>query len=362
MNRSVANYVVGLFLGCAFAASTSFAQAPQRVQQPDGPQRQQPAGPPTFSAPQPTAYGGYMVGTGDLLDIRVAEEDDMTGRYQVNPAGDIELPLLKTPIHASGLSTFDLAKKIQVELQKEDLIKDPSVTVFIERGMSENITVLGQVARPGTYPIEQNTTLIDAISMAGGLTPQAGQYATVNEHAQQSTPPANPGAANSASAEEAASLQQTERVISVDLQEIMSGARPSANIAVHPGDVITISDAATVYVVGAVTKPGAFTVQDQASGITVMRAIALVEGTQSTAALSKTIIVRHSNDTKQREEIPVDLDKIMKGKTQDPTLQANDILFVPQSGFRQGMHAAGQIAIVAAAEIIGYGTALKIAK
>jgi polysaccharide biosynthesis/export protein len=361
MNRSVANYVMGLFLGCVFAASTSFAQAPQRVQQPtDGPQRQQPAGPPTFSAPQPTAYGGYMVGTGDLLDIRVAEEDDMTGRYQVNPAGDIQLPLLKIPIHASGLSTFDLAKKIQVELQKEDLIKDPSVTVFIERGMSENITVLGQVARPGTYPIEQTTTVIDAISMAGGLTPQAGQYATVNEHTQQNAPPVNPGSGNATV--ENSSLQQTEKVISVDLQEIMSGARPSANIAVHPGDVITVSDAATVYVVGAVTKPGAFTVQDQASGITVMRAIALVEGTQSTAALSKTIIVRHSNDTKQREEIPVDLDKIMKGKIQDPTLQANDILFVPQSGFRQGMHAAGQIAIVAAAEIIGYGTALKIAK
>jgi polysaccharide biosynthesis/export protein len=359
MNRSAATYAMVLSLGSIFAASSSFAQAPQRVEQPTAGPRQ-PSGPPAFSAPAPTAYGGYMVGTGDLLDIRVAEEDDMTGRYQVTPSGDIELPLLKTPIHAAGLSTFDLAKNIQVELQKEDLIKEPSVTVFIERGMSENITVLGQVARPGTYPIEQNTTLIDAISMAGGLTSQAGEYATVNEHAQQSAPPATPGSGSSA--EQPTTLQQTDRVISVDLQEIMSGARPSANIGVHPGDVITISDAATVYVVGAVTKPGAFTVQDQASGITVMRAIALVEGTQSTAALSKTIIVRHSNDTKQREEIPVDLDKILKGKTEDPMLQANDILFVPQSGFRQGMHFAGQVAVVAAAEIIGYGTALKIAK
>jgi polysaccharide biosynthesis/export protein len=361
MNRAAANYAIVVFLGCVCAAAPSYAQAPQRVGQPTTGQRQPaPSGPPAFSAPPSTAYGGYMVGTGDLLDIRVAEEDDMTGRYQVNPAGDIELPLLKTSIHAAGVSTFDLAKKIQTELQKEDLIKDPSVTVFIERGMSENITVLGQVARPGTYPIEQTTTVIDAISMAGGLTSQAGQYATVNEHAQQGAPPANPEAGNAT--EQPASLQQTERVISIDLQEIMSGARPSANIQVHPGDVITVSDAATVYVVGAVTHPGAFTVQDQASGITVMRAIALVEGTQPTAALGKTIIVRHSNDTKQREEIPVDLDKIMKGKVQDPTLQANDILFVPQSGFKQGMHQAGQIATLAAAEIIGYGVALRVAK
>jgi polysaccharide export outer membrane protein len=359
MNRSFTNLAATLLASALFGVCTARAQAPQRVQQPTQGQQRQTSGPPAFSAPAPTAYGGYMVGTGDLLDIRVADEDDMTGRYQVTPDGNVQLPLLKNPIHASGLSTFELAKEIRTELQKEDLIKDPSVTVFIERGMSENITLLGQVARPGTYPIEQNTTVIDAISMAGGLTPTAGQYATINEHAQQSVPPAHPGSGETA---EGSSLQQTDKVISIDLQEIMSGTRPSANIQVHPGDVITVSDAATVYVVGAVTKPGAFTVQDQANGITVLRAIALVEGTQSTASLGKTIIVRNSNDAKKREEIPVELDKIMKGKAADPVLQANDILFVPQSGFRQGMHRAGEVAVIAAAEIIGYGGALRVAK
>jgi polysaccharide export outer membrane protein len=359
MKRSFINFAV-IFLGTGFlGVSAARAQAPQRVQQPQQSQRQTGGGAAAFPVNPPTAYGGYMVGTGDLLDIRVAEEDDMTGRYQVMPDGSVELPLLKNPIQAAGLSTFDLAKSIRAELQKEDLIKDPSVTVFIERGMSENVTVLGQVSRPGTYPIEQNTTVIDAISMAGGLTPTAGQYATINEHAQQSVPPAHPGSGETA---QGSSLQQTDKVISVDLQEIMSGSRPSANIQVHPGDVITISDAATVYVVGAVTRPGAFTVQDQANGITVMRAIALVEGTQPTASLGKTIIVRNSTDEKKREEIPVELDKIMKGKAPDPVLQANDILFVPQSGFKQGMHRAGDFAVIAASEIVGYGVGLRIAK
>jgi polysaccharide biosynthesis/export protein len=369
MKYSFAQFATVVFAASLFGAAGAAAQAPQRVQQPQGPQ-QHSSQPPAFSAPAATAYGGYMVGTGDLLDIRVADEDEMTGRYQVMPSGDIQLPLLKNPVHAAGLSTFDLARSIQTELQKEDLVKYPAVTVLIERGLGETITVLGQVQRPGTYPIEQTTTVIDAISMAGGLTSLAGQYATLNEHAQQSVPASNPPPAASpasasadanASLQTNTSLQQTDKVISVDLHEIMSGTRPTSNLALHAGDVLTVSDAATVYVVGAVAKPGAFTVQGEDNGITVMRAIALVEGTQPTAALGRTIIVRHSND-KDRQEIPVELDKIMKGKAPDPVLEANDILFVPQSGFKQGMHRAGDVAVLAAAEIIGYGTALRVAK
>ena len=358
MRYSFAKSSALLFAALIFGAGSASAQAPQRVQQPTQQQRQIQA-PPQFPLDQ-HAYGGYMVGVGDLLDIRVADEDDMTGRYQVMPSGDLELPLLNQPVRAAGLSTFDLSKAIEGELKKQDILKEPSVTVFIERGMSQNVTVLGQVARPGTYPIEQTTTLIDVISMAGGLTPTAGQYATVDRHSQQSGAPA--AAAAAATTGDDSSLQQTDRVISVDLQEIMSGKRPSANLAVHPGDIVTVSDAATVYVVGAVMKPGAFTVQDLSSGITVMRALALVEGPQPTASLGKTIIVRHSTDTKTREEIPVELDKIMKGKAPDTMLEANDILFVPQSGFKQGMHRAGDVAVIAAGYVIGYGTALRIAK
>lgn len=358
MKYSFAKASALLFSAVVLGTSSASAQAPQRVQPPIQQQRQvQP--PPQFPLDQ-HAYGGYMVGVGDLLDIRVADEDDMTGRYQVTPSGDLELPLLKNPIHAAGLSTFDLSKAIQTELKKQEILKDPSVTVFIERGMSENVTVLGQVSRPGTYPIEQTTTLIDAISMAGGLTPTAGQYATVDQHSQQSGVPA--GATTAATTGDDSTLQQTDRVISVDLEEIMSGKRPSANLTVRPGDIITVSDAATVYVVGAVVKPGAFTVQDLSSGITVMRAIALVEGTQPTASLGKTIIVRHSTDTKLREEIPVELDKIIKGKAPDQVLEANDILFVPQSGFKQGVHRAGDVAVIAAGYVLGYGAALRLAK
>lgn len=356
MNHSFAKLAAMFLCSVAIGAAPTLAQRPVQAM----PQQRPSAPPPLPTDNMAHAYGGYMVGTGDLLNIRVADEDDVTGRYQVNPNGDVELPLLKKPIHASGLSTFDLSKSIEAELKKQDILKDPSVTVFIERGMSQTVTILGQVSRPGTYPIEQRTTLVDAISLAGGLTPMAGQYATVDEHSEQTSQrPANPGSSESVQPD---SLQTTERLISIDLPELMSGARPTANVLLHAGDVITISDAGTVYIVGAVMKPGAFYIQDQKNGITATKAMALVEGPQPTASLGRAIIVRNSASTKDRQEIPVELDKAMKGQVADPVLEANDILYVPQSGFKKGMHRLGDVAVLAAGEIVGYGIGLRIAK
>ena len=94
--------------------------------------------------------------------------------------------------------------------------------------------------------------------------------------------------------------------------------------------------------------------------MTVLRALALVEGTQPTASLGHTIIVRNSDNNTNREEIPLDLGKIIKGKQKDPVLLANDILFIPQSGFKQGMRKMGDVAVAAAGTAAGYGMGLRI--
>jgi polysaccharide export outer membrane protein len=98
-------------------------------------------------------------------------------------------------------------------------------------------------------------------------------------------------------------------------------------------------------------------VQDPRGGLSVLKAIALVEGTLSTAKLGSTIIVRKSTNEEGREEIPVDLSKIMKGQLKDPILLANDILYVPQSGVRLGLKRMGDVATTAT----GYGLGLRIA-
>jgi polysaccharide export outer membrane protein len=301
----------------------------------------------TLAAPQapassptgPLPFGGYIIGTGDILNIRIAEEDDVSGRYQVNESGDIKIPLLREPIHADGKTTFELSKQLADALRKQDILKEPFVTVFIERGMTQNVTVVGPVARPGIYPIERPTHLLDVLSMSGGLLPTAGQTISIAHRAEAKTADTKPS---------------DRGTTSVDVATLMSGDNHEANVLVQAGDEITVANATVVYVVGAVTRPGAFAVQDAKNGITVLRAIALVEGTLPTASLGKTIIVRRSNDESDREEIPVDLGSIMKGKQKDPILLANDILFVPQSGFKQGMKRMGDVAVVAAGTAIGY--------
>lgn len=301
---------------------------------------------PVVEPPGSELYGGSQIGIGDILDIRVAEDPTIAGRYQVDQNGNLQMPLLKGAITAAGLSTFQLANKLRDELKEQDILREPSVTVFILRGMSQNVTVLGAVMKPGIYVVEQPTTLLDLISRAGGLQVNAGNQVTIASRADNS----------------GATSQPPELARRVNLPALMSGSEPSANVLTKPGDVVTISTAPVVFVVGAVVKPGAFTVQNSKSEMTVLQAIAMAEGTQPTASLGHALIVRQSSSDSQRTEIPLDLTKVIRGKDSDQVLTANDILFVPQSGFKAGMRRAGDVAVTAAGQVASYGLGLRIGR
>lgn len=316
-----------------------------------------PAAPPSIPAQPPQInnnsqiYGGYMVGVGDILQVRVADEDDMTGQYQVNEDGKIILPLLSAPIPAAGSTTFDLAHRIEAALKQQQILREPSVTVFILRGMSHNVTVLGAVVRPGVYPIEKPTTLLDLLSQVGGLQGNAGSTLTITTPDKGSKVQGIP-APNSPDAK--------GKIETVNIQDLTSGKGSAARLQVHAGDVVTVPTAPVVFVVGAVTHPGMFTVQDSRSGMTVLQAIAMAEGTLSTASLGHALIVRQSSEDAKRQNIPIDLKKVERGKKTDQVLQANDILFVPQSGFKAGLQRMGQIATQTAGQIAGYGLGLRL--
>jgi polysaccharide biosynthesis/export protein len=304
--------------------------------------------PDTPNVPESTTgadiYGGYSIGIGDILDIRVADEPTVSGRYQVDQDGLIQMPLLSGPIHAASTTTFLLAKELQQELKAQRILREPSVTVFIARGMTQNVTVLGAVARPGIYSLEQPTTLLEVLSRAGGVQPNAGKELLIAHRTQAGKNTPTPG---------------TET--SVDLPALMSGKDPSMNALAQAGDVITVTNAPVVFVVGAVGHPGAFAVQGSKGEMTVLQAVAMAEGTQPTASLGKAVIVRQLSDS-QRQEIPIDLGKVFKNKDSDRVLLANDILFVPQSGFKQGVRKVGDAAVNAAGQVAGYGMGVRLGR
>jgi polysaccharide export outer membrane protein len=355
MNNKRRLIVVSVMVSLACVSMGRATHAQQRVERAGTPA---PSAAPPMEADGSKLYGGYMIGVGDIINIRIAEEDDVSGRYQVSQSGDVKIPLLEKPIHADGLSTFDFSAVLSQELKKQQILKDPYVTVFIERGMTQNVTVSGPVARPGIYPIERPTRLVDVLSMSGGLAPNAGQTITITHPVADQKPAATSGPSGATDQKSAAaSGSNGGGSETVDVATLMSGENREANVLVHAGDQITVSNASVVYVVGAVTRPGAFAVQDPKSGLSVLKAIALVEGTLSTAKLGSAIIVRKSTNETGREEIPVDLSKVMKGQLKDPILMANDILYVPQSGLKQGLKRMGDAAQAAA----GYGLGLRIA-
>ena len=292
----------------------------------------------------PNVYGGYQIGVGDVLDIHVNDEDDVSGRYQVDQTGKVKLSLLTAAIPAAGSTTFEFAGRVTDELKKEDILRDPSVTVLILREMTQNVSVLGAVMRPGVYPIEKPTSLAELISLAGGLSPNAGNSLTVTHPGDAAGSNGLNGGAKSAAAP----------ATSINITALLSASDPAANPSVHAGDVITVNTAPVVFVVGSVGRPGAFAVQDRRSQMTVLQAVAMAEGPTPTASLGKTIIIRQSSSTSERQEIPIDLKKVMRGKENDMALEANDILFVPQSGLKASTRRMADIGAQAAVSMAAY--------
>jgi polysaccharide biosynthesis/export protein len=371
-------------VGALFAASVApaaFAQAtrvPPMYQQDQNGQtgQQNQPGQPGAQLPQtqppatqgPVPQGGDLVlGPGDVLQLQVADEPDLDGKYLVSDSGDLAIPMVSKPVHAGGLTTTQVSQAIAKELKSAEILQHPVVSVFVEQYNSHTVTVVGAVVRPGLYPVETHTTVLQAISEAGGLLPSAGNMVTVAKGGSQAATTIKaeasrtqrPGAGIQNASLETGPASGRD-VVHLDFGNLVSGKDPSVNIEVRAGDVVSVGTAPVVYIVGAVIKPGAFAVQSDDSKITVLQALALVQGMTPVASAGHAVIVRNSGDLKDRKEIPIDINKLKTGKQPDQYLLANDILFIPESGMKKSMHALGDAAAHAASEVAGYGMALKV--
>ena len=301
-----------------------------------------------------TEAADYTLGRGDVLTITIADTPEVTGKFRVTESGYVSLPMLSAPLKAEGLTPVEFSKSIADALKAAKLYREPVVNVFVEEFHSRTVTVLGAVAKPSVYPIQGTTTVLEVLSMAGGLAPQAGSVVTVvrNAQPQNSTGPTETG------------LALPHRVLSLDLSKLEHGVDPSLNAEVRAGDVVSVSMAPIVYVVGAVTKPGGYVLQEGGSGATVLQALAMAEGITSVAAPGRAVIVRglaNASNRQNQTDIPVDVGKIMSRKADDYPLEPNDILLVPDSGAKKVAFKAGQFAAQALTGIAIYGFGYRLA-
>ncbi len=282
--------------------------------------------PPTVAAHDPAVAGGgdsaVRLGAGDLIEVSVYNVPELDTKLRVSTTGEIYLPLIDY-VHVAGLTLDEAEAVIERRLDRGGFVKSPHVQIFVQEYNSAGASVLGEVTKPGVYPILGDQKLFSLISTAGGLTDRAGKNITVTHRDQ---PP-----------------------VTVPISHNIED-HPESNITVLPGDIVTIRRADIVYVVGEVNRPSGFLMDS--GHISVLQAIALAGGTNSTAKLNAARIVRKGPSG--LVIVPVQLKKLMEAKISDLPMEADDILFVPTSARKlmQARTAEAAVQMATAAGIV----------
>ncbi|MGB6432103.1 MAG: polysaccharide biosynthesis/export family protein [Candidatus Acidiferrales bacterium] len=290
--------------------------------------------------------GDYVIGSGDLLDIEVFEVPELSREIRVNQSGYIALPLIPTKIRVKGLTAFQLQDKLAELLQTNGLVTNPQVSVNVKEEHGEPITVIGAVKNPMVIEAVRSTTLLEVLSSAGGIADDAGNVVLVTRNG---SPAAAPADSNNGGGAEAAAPQ----TFTINLDDLLNTGDSRFNIPVQGGDVVSVPRAGIIYVVGAVARPGGFVMANDHQEVTALKLLALAGGTTSTARSTQAVILRNNAVTGQKEQLPVDLKKVLDLKGPDVALLPNDILFVPDSASKRAWHKTGDIMVS-----LGSGVAL----
>jgi len=267
------------------------------------------------------AESAFCLGPGDLLEVSVPRVDEIQGLHaRISPAGTITLPHLGT-IQAAGLTENQLTERIKQRLG-QTLLRDPQVSLFVTEHVSQQVSVTGAVARPGLIGLTRQTrTISDLLSEAGGMNEHAG--GTVQFYpaagracsAGQQAPAIAPGSAAGGTP------------IEIDLNR--QWQPPNENplyIPVIGGDALVVN-VGRYYVDGWVKTPGAY---DISPGTTALGGLTAAGGAMYPADLHS-IVVWRTEPGGTKKHIDVDVDAVRKGKIQDLTLQAGDVVSVPAS-------------------------------
>ena len=249
----------------------------------------------------------YVIGPADVIEVSVLKMPELSREYRVSADGTIEMPFLG-PIQAEKTTSRELATAITKQLQEGYLV-DPQVSVIL-RHVNRRYFVQGAVRLPGVYNIEGRPTLLELLSIAGGLDPTHGATAFIIHKTQ-------------AGQNDAEAVYDMKKA---NLNALLRGDF-TENTKVEPGDILQIPPSDVFFVAGEVKAAGSFPLKE---GMTLRQAISLAQNTNPTAAPSKAVIFREDG-SKEKKQVPVDITAVMRGRQPDVEIMANDIIVVPNS-------------------------------
>jgi polysaccharide export outer membrane protein len=253
----------------------------------------------------------YKVGRQDLLEIKVFDLEELNQTVRVADDGSITVPLLGR-LQVAGLTKGELEGLI-ARLLEERFVRDPQVTIFVKEYESKKVAVSGAVKKPGTYEMLGEKTLLEMISQAGGLDAEPGKQIFIFRQQGEDG-------------------KAAER-LAVDLDRLVYRAESALNVALFPGDIVYVPavEKVRIFVSGAVKNPNLYEVPRD-EPVTVLKAVTLAGGTTDRAAEKKVQVIRTRPDG-TRVILPVDLRRVKRGKSEDPVLERDDLVLVPEAFF-----------------------------
>lgn len=288
------------------------------------------------SAPPPTPSQGstvdtqgirnYLLGPGDVIDVRVFGQPDLNSVAEVDSDGNISsLPFLETPIPAKCRNEKQVQKSIAEAYEK--YLKKAQVSVRITgRNSRPPATVFGAVRQPTRVQMQRRVRLNELMAVTGGFTERAAGTIQI----LHTEPLMCPGVGEEEEAKEIDWMNPQLKVVSIsDLRM----NKPQANPIVRPGDYILVTEAEPVYITGSVVSPQGVFMREH---LTISRALAMVGGPTKAAKTSDVRVYRQKPNTGEQETIHVDYAAIKKGAKPDFKLQAYDIVDVPEAGLFSG--------------------------
>jgi polysaccharide export outer membrane protein len=285
----------------------------------------------------------YRLGPGDEIGVsqpNAEELDDKTAR--IDSEGWVNLPLAGR-VQLGGLTAEQAEQKLTEALSK--LLIAPQPVVSIVEYRSQPVSVIGAVNTPGVVQLQGSKTLLEVLSMAGGLRPDAGAEVMLTRSVEYGRLPVR---GETLDAEGGFSSGH------ISVPALMKGKDPANNIAIFPHDVISVQRAEVIYVTGDVKKAGGFPLNSGES-ISILEAISLAEGFGPSPAPKKAIVFRPREDSKDKEEIHVDVSAILAGQRKDMELSPRDVLFIPDSLPKKAGYRAAEAALQAVTGIAIWG-------
>ncbi len=274
-----------------------------------------------MSAPMPA-----LIGPGDFLDIAEYHTPEFHSTVRVSTAGTVALPLVGE-LKLAGMDEQAAARAIEAALLSKGMLLHPVVSVLVTSYAGQDVSVLGEVTHPGVYPYTVHHRLLDLLSAASGLSPNAGRLVNVFHQGDPKTPHA------------------------VVLDPSGTDTSSDHNPELSPGDTVQVSRAGLVYVVGDVIRPGGFPV-DPVQGLTVVQALSLAWGPSQNAAVGRVLLIREQKGG--RTMIALNIRRMLRGQDPDQPVQDRDILYVPDSVAKNLMNRTLESAIQSAIGVTIY--------